>query len=161
MFENFSKIPAPQSDPEIVARKIKQAAGNDKHTKFLQHALWPGVEHLSNRHALGEDSDMRADRVLKILHCSRVPMRCLVPGWHLLLGLCISCAAPRVAPTIVVQAIVPAQKPVATRAITLAPPTPTPVPADFRVIAYVTDAIVESVIPYPKLTHINPSFNRP
>ena len=88
-------------------------------------------------------------------------MRCLVPGWHLLLGLCISCAAPSVAPTIVAQTIVPAQKLVATRAITLAPPTPTPVPADFRIIAYVTDAIVESVIPYPKLTHINYAFLTP
>ena len=88
-------------------------------------------------------------------------MRCLVPGLHLLLGLCISCAAPSVAPTVVAQAIVPAQKPVATRAITSAPPTPTPMPADFRIIAYVTDAIVESVIPYPKLTHINYAFLTP
>ncbi|GBL37139.1 probable chitinase 3 [Anaerolineaceae bacterium] len=31
-------------------------------------------------------------------------------------------------------------------------------PQDFRIIAYVTDAIVESIIPYDKLTHINYAF---
>jgi len=37
-------------------------------------------------------------------------------------------------------------------------PTPTPVAPSFRIIAYATDGIVESIIPYDKLTHINYSF---
>ena len=36
--------------------------------------------------------------------------------------------------------------------------TPTPIPQVFRIVAYATDAIVESVIPYDKLTHINYAF---
>jgi GH18 family chitinase len=36
--------------------------------------------------------------------------------------------------------------------------TPTPIPQVFRIVAYATDAIVESVIPYNKLTHINYAF---
>lgn len=36
--------------------------------------------------------------------------------------------------------------------------SPTPKPEEFRVIAYVTDAVVPSLIPYDKLTHINYAF---
>lgn len=39
--------------------------------------------------------------------------------------------------------------------------TPTPTPPPFRIIAYATDAIVEGVIPYDKLTHINYAFLTP
>lgn len=43
--------------------------------------------------------------------------------------------------------------------VTPTSPSPTPSPeADFRVIAYVTGAIVPEVIPYEKLTHINYAF---
>ena len=37
----------------------------------------------------------------------------------------------------------------------------TPTPASFRVIAYATDGIVESIIPYDQLTHINYAFLTP
>src|SRR6266542_6767137 len=37
-------------------------------------------------------------------------------------------------------------------------PTMTPVPAPFRILAYATDGIVESIIPYDQLTHINYAF---
>ena len=40
-------------------------------------------------------------------------------------------------------------------------PTVTPIPSVFRIIAYATDAIVEGVIPYDKLTHINYAFLTP
>jgi len=40
-------------------------------------------------------------------------------------------------------------------------PTSTPAPPSFRIIAYATDGIVESIIPYDKLTHINYSFLTP
>src|SRR5258706_4397818 len=40
-------------------------------------------------------------------------------------------------------------------------PTATPIPSVFRIIAYTTDAIVEGVIPYDKLTHINYAFLTP
>jgi len=36
--------------------------------------------------------------------------------------------------------------------------TATPTPPPFRIVAYATEGIVESVIPYNKLTHINYSF---
>jgi chitinase len=39
--------------------------------------------------------------------------------------------------------------------------TMTPAPPPFRIIAYVTDGIIESLIPYEKLTHINYSFLTP
>lgn len=39
--------------------------------------------------------------------------------------------------------------------------TPTLAPSPFRIIAYATDGIVESIIPYDKLTHINYSFLTP
>lgn len=37
-------------------------------------------------------------------------------------------------------------------------PTATPVPAPFRIVAYTTAGIIEDLIPYDKLTHINYSF---
>ncbi len=44
-------------------------------------------------------------------------------------------------------------------------PTPestvTPAPPPFRIVAYATDAIIENLIPYDKLTHINYSFLTP
>lgn len=55
-------------------------------------------------------------------------------------------------------AVVPAPQPTAKPTSTVLPASPTPVPQDFRIIAYVTDAIVESIIPYDKLTHINYAF---
>ena len=39
--------------------------------------------------------------------------------------------------------------------------TATPAPPIFRIVAYATDGIVESIIPYDKLTHINYSFLTP
>jgi len=39
--------------------------------------------------------------------------------------------------------------------------TETPVPEPFRIVAYATDGIIESLIPYEKLTHINYSFLTP
>lgn len=39
--------------------------------------------------------------------------------------------------------------------------TVTPAPEPFRIIAYATDGIIESLIPYDKLTHINYSFLTP
>src|SRR6266542_3453511 len=40
-------------------------------------------------------------------------------------------------------------------------PTMTPIPPPFRILAYATDGIVESVIPYGQLTHINYAFLTP
>ena len=39
--------------------------------------------------------------------------------------------------------------------------TPTPPPTPFRIVAYATEGIVESLIPYDKLTHINYAFLTP
>ena len=39
--------------------------------------------------------------------------------------------------------------------------TATPAPSAFRIVAYATDGIIESLIPYDKLTHINYSFLTP
>ena len=39
--------------------------------------------------------------------------------------------------------------------------TTTPVPESFHIVAYATDGIIESLIPYDKLTHINYSFLTP
>ena len=36
-----------------------------------------------------------------------------------------------------------------------------PIPESFRIVAYATDGIIESLIPYDKLTHINYSFLTP
>jgi GH18 family chitinase len=52
-------------------------------------------------------------------------------------------------------------------AATAVPPTPTltptitPQPPKFRIVAYATDAIIENLIPYDKLTHINYAFITP
>jgi GH18 family chitinase len=40
-------------------------------------------------------------------------------------------------------------------------PTPTPRPPVFHIVAYATDGIIENLIPYDKLTHINYSFLTP
>ena len=40
-------------------------------------------------------------------------------------------------------------------------PTMTPTPPPFRIIAYATDAVIDSIIPYGQLTHINYSFLTP
>jgi chitinase len=48
--------------------------------------------------------------------------------------------------------------PTATPAPTM---TPTPAPPPFRIVAYATEGIVEALIPYDKLTHINYSFLTP
>ncbi len=40
-------------------------------------------------------------------------------------------------------------------------PSMTPTPPPFRIIAYATDAVIDSIIPYPQLTHINYSFLTP
>ena len=40
-------------------------------------------------------------------------------------------------------------------------PTSTPLPPTFRIVAYATDGIIESLIPYDRLTHINYSFLTP
>ena len=40
-------------------------------------------------------------------------------------------------------------------------PTMIPVPTPFRIIAYATEGIIESLIPYDKLTHINYAFLTP
>jgi chitinase len=48
--------------------------------------------------------------------------------------------------------------PTATPAPTM---TPTPAPPPFRIVAYATEGIIEGLIPYEKLTHINYSFLTP
>ena len=40
-------------------------------------------------------------------------------------------------------------------------PSATPAPEPFRIVAYATEGIIESLIPYDKLTHINYSFLTP
>lgn len=40
-------------------------------------------------------------------------------------------------------------------------PTMTPAPPSFRIIAYATDGVIETLIPYDRLTHINYSFLTP
>lgn len=67
----------------------------------------------------------------------------------ILAGLLVNCASGR-------QVDPPAVTPTAAPSI---PPTETPMPAaPFRVIAYVTGAIIPEIIPYDRLTHINYSF---
>lgn len=50
---------------------------------------------------------------------------------------------------------------VPTATTTPIPATMTPAPPPFRIIAYATDGIIENLIPYEKLTHINYSFLTP
>ena len=64
----------------------------------------------------------------------------------LLVTLLASCSASTASPQ-------PAVTDIPTMASNPVPPTPT-----FRIVAYATEAIVESIIPYEKLTHINYSF---
>ena len=84
-----------------------------------------------------------------------------LPNWLLILILCGSCATPPLAASPAATAVVLVPQPTAKSASTVPPSTPTAAPQDFRIIAYVTDAIVESVIPYDKLTHINYAFLTP
>ena len=69
-----------------------------------------------------------------------------LPGLSLLVLLLASCSASTT-PTQSTVPDLPALEPSVT-------PTPTP----FRIIAYATEAIVENIIPYDKLTHINYAF---
>jgi GH18 family chitinase len=71
-----------------------------------------------------------------------------LPGFCLFALLLTSCAASWTH----VEDIMEDPKPVVTE---------TPVPPSFRIIAYVTDGIIENLIPYEKLTHINYSFLTP
>ncbi len=82
-------------------------------------------------------------------------------NWLVALVLCAACATRPLNAGTVATAVVPAPPPTAKPTSTVLPKTPTPAPQDFRIVAYVTDAIVESVIPYDKLTHINYSFLTP
>lgn len=77
-------------------------------------------------------------------------MRRIFSTFSLLLLFLTSCAAPAT----------PSPTPAPTVTV-VPPPTATPTPQQFRIVAYATDAIVESVIPYAKLTHINYSFLTP
>ena len=72
----------------------------------------------------------------------------LLPSLILLAVFVTSCSAPAT----------PAPLPTET-----ASPVPimTPAPPPFRIIAYATDAVIDSIIPYDKLTHINYSFLTP
>jgi chitinase len=70
--------------------------------------------------------------------------RCLI--LNLMIGIfllngCATPAAPSPTPTLISTAT--------------SAPTATPVPTPFRIIAYVTDAVIPQVIPYDRLTHIN------
>jgi len=71
----------------------------------------------------------------------------------LLAVLLASCSAPAT----------PINAPAETAAPTVKVPTmtATPAPPSFRIIAYATDGIIEGLIPYDKLTHINYSFLTP
>ena len=68
----------------------------------------------------------------------------------LLAVLLASCSAP----TLPAKSIAPAST-------AILEPTLTPAPPPFRIIAYATDGIIESIIPYDKLTHINYAFLTP
>ena len=76
-------------------------------------------------------------------------MRRLLSGFCLLAVLLTSCSA----------SASPAS-PTADEAPTLSA-TMTPAPPAFRIIAYATDGIIENLIPYDQLTHINYSFLTP
>ena len=62
----------------------------------------------------------------------------LVPGLFILCLLLAACSAPA-----------------------LSEPVMSPAPPSFRIIAYATDGVVETLIPYNRLTHINYSFLTP
>lgn len=82
-------------------------------------------------------------------------------NWLVALVLCAACATRPLAAGTVATAVVPAPSPTAKPTSTVLAKTPTPALQDFKIVAYVTDAIVESVIPYDKLTHINYAFLTP
>jgi len=69
---------------------------------------------------------------------------------NLLAVLLASCSAPAAATATITPSSIPTVEPTAT------PATP-----PFRIIAYATDGIIESIIPYDKLTHINYAFLTP
>ena len=75
-------------------------------------------------------------------------MHRLFPSLALLAVLLTSCAAPATPLPLPTETATPI-------------PTMTPAPPPFRIIAYATDAVIESIIPYDKLTHINYSFLTP
>lgn len=75
-------------------------------------------------------------------------MRRFIPGLILFAVLLTSCAAPATPAPIPTETATPS-------------PTMTPTPPPFRIIAYATDAVIESIIPYDQLTHINYSFLTP
>ncbi len=75
-------------------------------------------------------------------------MRRIFPSLCLLAVLLASCSAP-------------ATPSMPTETSTPIPATMTPAPPPFRIIAYATDGIIENLIPYEKLTHINYSFLTP
>jgi GH18 family chitinase len=77
-------------------------------------------------------------------------MRRIFPSLCLLAVLLASCAAPAT-PSV----------PTETATSLPATATMTPAPPTFRIIAYATDGIIENLIPYDKLTHINYSFLTP
>jgi len=81
-------------------------------------------------------------------------MRRFLPGLCLIALLAASCAAPATGAPTPTRTSIPESTP-------LPEPTMTPAPAPFRIIAYATDAIVESIIPYDQLTHINYAFLTP
>lgn len=78
-------------------------------------------------------------------------MRRLFPRLCLLAVLLASCSAPAS----------PTAMPFAPTATATLSPTATPQPPPFRIIGYATEGIIESLIPYDQLTHINYAFLTP
>jgi chitinase len=74
----------------------------------------------------------------------------LLPSLCLLTALLTSCLAPATSVPIPIKTPTPT--------FTM---TPTSTPPPFRIIAYATDGIIETLIPYGQLTHINYSFLTP
>ena len=77
-------------------------------------------------------------------------MRRLFPSLCLLAVLVASCSAPATPTATDVPVMTSTPNATATSA-----------PSAFRIVAYATDGIIESLIPYDKLTHINYSFLTP
>ena len=77
-------------------------------------------------------------------------MRRILQSLCLLAVLLASCSAPATPTASIAPTMTPALA-----------PTATPTPLVFRIVAYATDGIIESLIPYDKLTHINYSFLTP
>ena len=74
----------------------------------------------------------------------------LLPILCLLAVLLASCSAPVFATPVPAKTLTP-----------IPSPTLTPIPPPFRIIAYATEGVIEPLIPYDKLTHINYSFLTP